>query len=225
MAKMRATIAADLSGGPEIKMERLGVELEKGLEKDTIYVSDCDSGRTMDPLMSFGGADKSYFATGSAVLGWGMAAAFGAKLARPDRPVVSVVGDGSFLFSGPQPLWSQARYSAPITNIVINNRSYNNERNRIWSFGGGAQAKLGRDMTCYNGSPDVDFAKTAQAFGVEGEVVADPDKIAGSLGRAKRANVEGRPYLLDIHVQRDGVGAASEWHPAFSIAEIRNRKV
>jgi thiamine pyrophosphate-dependent acetolactate synthase large subunit-like protein len=225
MAKMRQTIAADLSGGAEIRMERLGVELEKGLERDTIYVSDCDSGRTMDPLMSFGGADKSYFATGSAVLGWGMAAAFGAKLARPDRPVVAVVGDGSFLFSGPQPLWSQARYKAPITNVVINNHSYNNERNRIWSFGGGAQAKLGRDMTCYNGSPDVDFAKTAQAFGVDAEVVKDPDKVAAAIARAKRANVEGRPYLLDIHVQRDGVGAASEWHPPLSIAELRNRKV
>jgi len=225
MAKMRQTITQDLSGGSEIKMERLGAELEAGLDKDTVYVSDCDSGRTMDPLMSFGGSDKSYFATGSAVLGWGMAAAFGAKLARPDRPVVAVVGDGSFLFSGPQPLWSQARYKAPVTNIVINNRSYNNERNRIWTFGGGAQAKLGRDMTCYNGSPDVDFAKTAQAFGVEGEVVKEPEGVKAAIERAKRANIEGRPYLLDIHVQRDGVGAASEWHPAFSIAELRNRKV
>ena len=62
-------------------------------------------------------------------------------------------------------------------------------------------------MTCYNGSPDVDFAKAAAAFGVEGEIVNEPDKIKAALDRAKRANVEGRPYLLDIHVDRDGVGA------------------
>ena len=60
----------------------------------------------MDPLMSFGGDDKQYIGTGPNVLGWGMAAAFGVKLARPDQPVVSVVGDGSFCFSGPQPLWT-----------------------------------------------------------------------------------------------------------------------
>ena len=85
---MAKQIAQSLSGGTEITMERLGVELENGLEKDTIYVSDCDSGRTMNPFMSWGGADKTYIATGPNILGWGVAAGFGAKLARPDRPVV-----------------------------------------------------------------------------------------------------------------------------------------
>ena len=46
-----------------------------------------------------------------------------------------------------------------MTIVVLNNRSYNNERNRIWSFIGGEQFKSGKDYTCYNGSPDVDFAK------------------------------------------------------------------
>jgi thiamine pyrophosphate-dependent acetolactate synthase large subunit-like protein len=80
-------------------------------------------------------------------------------------------------------------------------------------------------MLCYNGSPDIDFAKAASAFGVEGEVVSEPDKIAASLDRAKRANIEGRPYLLDIHVERDGVGAASTWYPRYSIADQRTKKV
>ena len=70
-----------------------------------------------------------------------MSAAAGAKLARPDLPVVAILGDGAFLFGGPQPLWSQARYSIPVTNIVLNNRSYNNERNRIWTFISGTQFK------------------------------------------------------------------------------------
>ena len=225
MTRLRQSIAQDLNSGSSISMERLGVELEAGLPKDAIYVSDCDSGRTMDPFMSFGGTDKTYISTGPNILGWAQAASTGAKLARPDRPVVSAMGDGSALFGGPQPLWSQARYSAPITNIVVNNRSYNNERNRIWSFVGGTQFRTGKDMACYNGSPDVDFAKAAGAFGVEGEQVSDPAKIKDALGRAQRANVEGRPYLLDIHVDREGVGAASEWYPPYSIASQRTRKV
>ena len=178
----------------------------------------------MDTVISYGGDNKSYFGTGPNVLGWGMAAAFGVKLGRPEQPVVSCVGDGSFLFSGPQPLWSQARYKAPIMNIVLNNRSYNNERNRIW-LSGGRQFKAGRDMTCYNGNPDVDFAKTASAFGVEGETVKEPGEVKAAIARGKSAMAEGRPYLLDVNIRREGIGATSTWHPNYSLAELSKRKV
>jgi len=224
MADLREAIGRDLANETPISMERLGMELEKNLDRDTCYVADVDSGKTMDPLMSFGGDAKHYFGTGPNVLGWGMAAGFGVKLARPDQPVVSVVGDGSFLFSGPQPLWSMARYKAPVTVIVLNNHSYNNERNRIWN-GAGRQFEAARDMTCYNGNPDVDFAKTADAFGVEGEAVKEPAALAGAFSRAKTAMVEGRPYLLDIHIKREGLGAVSQWHPPYSLANQRSRKV
>jgi benzoylformate decarboxylase len=224
MRAFRQKIARENAERVPVSLERIGLELEASLDKDTCYVCDVDSGKTMDPLMSFGGADKQYIGTGPNVLGWGLAAAFGAKLARPDVPVVSVVGDGSFCFSGPQPLWTQSRYQAPVMNIVLNNHSYNNERNRIWHYGG-RQFKTGRDMTCYLGSPDIDYAKAAGAFGVEGEVVKEPDKLKGALDRAKRAIAEGRPYLLDIHTYRDGVGAASTWHPPYSVADLRSRRV
>jgi thiamine pyrophosphate-dependent acetolactate synthase large subunit-like protein len=224
MADARLAIARDLSDSSPVSLERLGVELEANLDRDTCYVTDADSGKTMDPLMSFGGDDKPYFSTSPNVLGWGMASAFGVKLARPDVPVVSVVGDGSFLFSGPQPLWSMARYKAPVTVIVLNNHSYNNERNRIWNSAG-RQFETARDMTCYNGDPDVDFAKAAGAFGVEGETIKEPAGLKDGFARAKSAMVEGRPYLLDIHIKREGLGAVSEWHPAYSLADLRTRKV
>jgi thiamine pyrophosphate-dependent acetolactate synthase large subunit-like protein len=224
MLDFRMKIARENADRSPITLSRIGLELEGALAPDTCYVCDVDSGKAMDPLMSFGGDAKRYFATSPNILGWGMAAAFGVKLARPDQPVVSVVGDGSFCFSGPQPLWSQARYQAPVMNIVLNNKSYNNERNRIWQ-GGGRQFKTGRDMTCYIGSPDVDYAKAAGAFGVEGEVVKEPGEVKAAIGRAQRVIADGRPYLLDIHTQRDGIGAASTWHPPYSVADIRNRRV
>ena len=224
-AELLKTMLAAAGNGPAIRRERLAAELEVGLERDTIYVTDCDSGKAMDPFISFGGADKCYISTGPNVLGWAAAASVGVKLAQPDRPVVAIMGDGSMMFGGPQPLWSMARYKAPVTTIVYNNRSYNNERNRIWTYGAGTQFKRGVDMTCYNGDPDVDFAKAAQAYGVEGEVVAEASQIKGALARARRANVEGLPYLLDIHVERDGVGAAAAWHPGYSIAGMRTRRV
>jgi thiamine pyrophosphate-dependent acetolactate synthase large subunit-like protein len=217
-------IARENADRTPVSLSRIGLELESALAPDTCYVCDVDSGKAMDPLMSFGGNDKKYFATGPNILGWGMAAAFGVKLARPDQPVVSVVGDGSFCFSGPQPLWSQARYQAPIMNIVLNNHSYNNERNRIWHYGG-RQFKTGRDMTCYIGSPDVDYVKAAGAFGVEAEVVKEPGELKAAIGRAQRVIADGRPYLLDVHTARDGIGAASTWHSPYSIADNRGRRV
>jgi thiamine pyrophosphate-dependent acetolactate synthase large subunit-like protein len=224
MAEAHQKTAREGADSTPVTLGRLGLELEETLDRDTCYVCDIDSGKTMDAVLSFGGADKQYIGTGPNVLGWGMAAGVGVKLARPDRPVVSVVGDGSFLFSGPQPLWSMARYQAPVTVIVLNNRSYNNERNRIWNSAG-RQFRTGRDMTCYNGSPDVDFVKTAQAFGVDGEAVAEPKQIRPALDRAKKATAEGRPYLLEVYTRRDGIGAASTWYPAYSIADQRTRKV
>jgi thiamine pyrophosphate-dependent acetolactate synthase large subunit-like protein len=224
MREFRSKISREVADGAPVSLERLGLELEASLAPDTIYVADVDSGKTMETVMSFGGDDKRYIGTGPSILGWGMAAAFGAKLAQPDKPVISVVGDGSFLFSGPQPLWSMARYKAPVTVFVLNNHSYNNERNRIWNSGG-RQFKAARDMTCYLGSPDVDYAKTAQAFGVDGEVVKSPDQLKGALSRAEKARVDGRPYLLDVHTRREGLGAVSEWHPEYSIAALRTRKV
>lgn len=224
MSAFRQTIGRTLGGRPTISTERLALELEAVLDKDTCYIADVDSGKTMDNLLSFGGSDKQYFATTPAVLGWGVPAACGVKLANPDLPVVTVLGDGSFLFGGPQPLWTCARYKVPITVVVINNNSYNQERNRIWN-GGGAQFQTGRDMVCYLGDPDIDYAQAAAAFGVDGEVVKEPSTLREALERAKRATADGRPYLLDVHVERDGIGAASTWYPPYSLADLRKRKV
>jgi thiamine pyrophosphate-dependent acetolactate synthase large subunit-like protein len=227
MKKMREAMLTDFPGadGGPVTLERLGFELENGLEKDTIYVNDTDSGKKMDVFMTFGAGGKTYVGNGPNILGWGMSAGAGAKLARPDSPVVAILGDGAFLFGGPQPLWTQARYNIPVLNIVLNNRSYNNERNRIWTFVSGQQFKSGLDMTCYNGSPDVDFVKASEAFGVEGELVKEPGQIKAAIARGKRATAEGRPYLLEVLIQRDGVGAGSTWYPPFSVAALRTRRV
>jgi acetolactate synthase-1/2/3 large subunit len=75
MLQVRQQIAGEGGENGQISMGRLGLELESALDRDTLYVGDVDSGKTMDNVMSFGGADKEYFGTGPNVLGWGMAAA------------------------------------------------------------------------------------------------------------------------------------------------------
>ncbi|OFW40603.1 MAG: hypothetical protein A3J28_02195 [Acidobacteria bacterium RIFCSPLOWO2_12_FULL_60_22] len=224
MREFRQSIAKNRWDRSPVSLERLGLELESVLDKDAIFVPELDSGRKIESLMSFGGDGKGYIANGGQALGWGVAASFGVKLAQPDRPVVAVVGDGAFLFGGPQPLWSFARYHVPVTIIVLNNRSYNNERNRIWADGG-RQFQEGRDMVCYLGDPDIDYAKAASAFGVEGEAVKEASALRPALERAKRATATGSPYLLDVHTERGGIGAMSTWHPPFSVEALRKRKV
>jgi benzoylformate decarboxylase len=205
--------------------ERVAIELENVLERDTCVVQNVDSGHeALWAFLNIGGGNKRWFSESAIVLGWGVGAAFGVQLAMPDTPVVAIVGDGEFMFRGPQPLWSYARYRAPITVLVLNNRSYNNERVRITQQGG-RQFQTGRDMVCYMGDPDIDFTKLAAGLGVDGEVVSDPASMRPALERGKRANMDGRPYLLDVRVGREGIGAQSTWHPGYSISAQRRRRV
>ncbi|NKB39324.1 MAG: hypothetical protein GKR93_19505 [Gammaproteobacteria bacterium] len=208
-----------------ISAERVVLELEELLEKDSVIVSDNDTySWPIDNYLSYGPDEKDFYFNTGFTLGWGLPAAFGVKLALPDKQVVSLVSDGTFLFSGPQPLWSYSRYKAPVIIIVMNNQSYNNERNRIMSRRGRSY-ETGRDMVCYLGEPDVDYVKLAAGFDVEGEVVALPAQINAAIKRAIKATRDGQPYLLDMHVERTGNLANSTWHPEYSIAATRKRKV
>jgi acetolactate synthase-1/2/3 large subunit len=216
-AEILKSIARDRWDNAPISGERLAVELEAALENDFIVVSDNDTYQgAIDSYMTFGPGRKDYFGTGGYALGWGLPAAFGVKLGVPNRRVAAIVSDGSFLFGGPQPLWSYSRYRSAILVVVLNNRSYNNERNRIMERRGRSY-ETGRDMVCYLGDPDVDYAKQASAYGMEGEIAADPVSLKEALTRAKRALAEGRSYLLDVHMERRGSLANSTWHPEFRL--------
>jgi thiamine pyrophosphate-dependent acetolactate synthase large subunit-like protein len=128
------------------------------------------------------------------------------------------------MFGQFEALWSMARYEVPVITVVFNNRSYNEPRQRIMGKMG-KQGQTGQDMACYLGHPDVDFAKVASGFGIGGEVVANPTDIRPALERAIRATREGKPYILDVLVERSGIGAESTWYPRHSVAQQRARQV
>lgn len=205
--------------------ERIINELNALLDKDTVIVSENDTYHPMiEQYFKYGPQDKGYFCNAGFALGWGLPAALGVKLALPDRPVVALVSDGSFLFSGPQPLWTYSRYRAPIIAVVMNNRSYNNERNRNMQMRS-RSFETGQDMACYLGDPDVNYVQLANGFGVEGEIIDDAASIKPAVQRAQKATREGRAYLLDVHVARTGTLASSTWHPEYSISSLRTRAV
>ncbi|MBI4463350.1 MAG: thiamine pyrophosphate-binding protein [Acidobacteria bacterium] len=208
-----------------LSWERVGYELEQALDKDAVIVPEVGTQhKKLMGQLTFGKGNKQRIGrtTGSA-LGWGIGAAFGVNLALPDRQVVSVQGDGGFLFGQSETLWSIARYEAPMLIVIMNNHVYNDSLVRNMRAGG-LQFQEGKSLTSYLGSPDVDFAKMAEAYSLKGETVRTPGELAPALQRAIRSMRDGKAVLLDLHVSPEGQLSDSTWHQRYSIAEVRNKK-
>jgi acetolactate synthase-1/2/3 large subunit len=104
-------------------------------------------------------------------LGSGVGTAAGVKLARANRQVICLVGDGSFVF-GPTALWNMARLELPVITVVYNNHAYSGPHSRvIEKVPGGRMVQTGHFFHDYLGSPDMNMAWIAKGFGVDGEVV------------------------------------------------------
>ncbi|MGH7774313.1 MAG: thiamine pyrophosphate-binding protein [Candidatus Binatia bacterium] len=209
-----------------IEWDRLAKEIEAATDKDAIVVEEFGSQRNkcLDYLSLGYRAKTQLGRTTGSCLGWGLPAAVGVKLAKPDHQVWSFQGDGGMLFGQTEALWPMKRHEAPVITVVFNNRSYNETRNRMWGRGK-IQREQKKDMISHLGNPDVNFAKIAEAYDIKGEVVADPNDIKPALKRAIQATRDGQPYLLDVLVAQAGQGANLNWFPKVSIAEMRTRKV
>jgi thiamine pyrophosphate-dependent acetolactate synthase large subunit-like protein len=211
---------------------RVSAELERGLDDDAIIVPELDY-RTPFRWLDFNLDRKKLIGqTTGFALGWGIAAAEGVKIAEPDRQVVCLVGDGAVLFGEIEALWAAARYDIPIIIVVFNNRSYDNERNRLQMRSPLYTNRKTRDqwldITGYLGDPEVDFTSLAKSFDIPGERATTPAEFQKALKKAAAVTREGRPYLIDaIIMQIDGRGRRTEqvWYPDVSIAGGRSRKV
>lgn len=208
-----------------IEWDRLAQEIEEVADKDAVMVEEFGSQRNKClAYLSLGyGAKTQLGRTTGSCLGWGLPAAVGVKLAKPDHQVWAFQGDGGMLFGQTEALWPMRRHEAPIITVVFNNRSYNETRNRMWGRGK-VQREKKLDMISHLGNPDVNFAKIAEAYDIKGEVVADPNDIKPALKRAIQATRDGRPYLLDVLVAQAGQGANLNWYPKISVAEMRTKK-
>jgi len=200
-------------------------ELNRQLEPDAVVVEEL--GTEQKTLGYFPFADDAKMKIGRTEgrsLGWGVGASAGVKLALPDRQVVSLQGDGGFLFGQTDSLWTMSRYDIPVMTVVTNNRSYEETRWQIFNRNGwGGQA--GRDYVSYLGDPDVDFTRLAAAYDIPGAVVSNSDELAPAIRRGLRTLREGRPFMLDVRTRTLGAGAELTWYPDFSLAEQRTRNV
>jgi thiamine pyrophosphate-dependent acetolactate synthase large subunit-like protein len=131
------------------------------------------------------------------------------------------------LFGQLESLWTASRYDIPVIIVILNNRSYDSERQALYMTSQLVKTnkELWKDMACYLGNPVVDFVNIAKGFGIDGELVSQPIELKAAFARATAVTREGRPYLIDAVIARRGKGADSTWHPEISIADRRTRKV
>jgi acetolactate synthase-1/2/3 large subunit len=138
---------------------------------------------------------------GGGSLGWIGGAAVGAKLAHPERTVVCLVGDGSFLLSVPSSaLWVQRRYDTPALTIVYNNRGWAGPKfSALHVHPSGAAAAL--DDFHVSFEPEVDLPGVAVAAGAGfGATVSSPDELPRVLKEALAVVRGGLSAVVSVHL-------------------------
>jgi len=143
---------------------------------------------------------RTYISEGfQGTLGFGFPTALGVKVANPDRAVVSVNGDGGFMF-GMQELATAAQYNIGLVTIVFNNNSFGNvRRDQQMGFGG---RLIGADLL------NPDFMKLAESFGVAGYRVSTPDELKPVLAKAIDDN---KPVLIEVSTETGSEAASWEF--------------
>ena len=183
-----------------INPQRAAVEIDKALPEDAILVSDI--GVHHNWLLQFckpTRPDSLIGSMGFGPMGFGVAGVLGAKLAAPDRPAVSVCGDGA-VFMHANVLGTAVEYDIPAVWVVWNNYAYASIRGLQRGYLDNRE--LATDFHHpESGKPyNPDFAAMARSAGVEGVSIDRP----GDLGDAILAGIaSGKPYLIDANIGGD----------------------
>jgi acetolactate synthase-1/2/3 large subunit len=166
---------------------RLYAELAEVLDRDAIVIGDGGD------FVSFAGRVVDTYAPGCwldpgpyGCLGTGPGYALAAKLARPDRQVVLLVGDGAFGFSGME--WDTlARHGVHVVGVVGNNGIWALEKHPMeFLYGYSVAAEL---------RPETRYDTVVEALGGSGELVRTPDEVRPALERALAAD---GPALVNV---------------------------
>ncbi len=173
--------------------------LQKVLPDDAILT--CDSGVHHNWFMQFWKpkrAQSMLNSWGYSSMGFGVCSVLGAQLAAPERPCISVCGDGGFSMT-PYVLATAVEYDLPCIWLVWNNFSWAAIRDIQMGMFGGRE----HGTAFYQGGKKrytPDFAAWARACGADGVTITKSEDLAGALQQAIRNR---RPCVLDVHVDAE----------------------
>jgi acetolactate synthase-1/2/3 large subunit len=180
-----------------LRPERIVADLQAVLPDDAILTF--DAGVHHNWFMQFWKSRRpqtTLNSWGFSGMGFGPCSALGAKLAAPDRTVVSVCGDGGFTMV-PHVLCTAVEYDIPVIWVVWNNFAWGAIRDIQYGMFDGRE--IGTAFYAGpNGEPyNPDFAAMARSCGVSAVTITRSEDFAGAMEVAITSN---RPYLIDVHV-------------------------
>ncbi len=189
--KRKARLAEEesLQGDPMMP-QRVYPELRKVLPKDCMVTLDAGvaPGLTYDRLsFEIPGTFHNY--SGHGGLGMGYGVGLGTKVGRPDRPAISIQGDGGFLYTS-QEINTAVRHQIPLVALVLNNSCHGAEKaQQKRNYG---ERFVGVDLV------NPRFDKLAEVYGARGYYVTRPDEIGDVVAEALKLN---GPSVVEIPVQ------------------------
>ncbi len=166
-------------------------------DEDTTIISELG----LDPSQfEFTSPNQFYGVSNAGVLGWGVGAALGCKLAAPERTVVATIGDGSYMFGVPAAgHWVSRRMNLPVLYVIWNNSRWNAVQSATRAVYPEGWQERTDTLPFSDLSPAMDFEMMCESAGGYGERVEDPAELPGAFERALHAvKVEKRQALLNI---------------------------
>lgn len=150
---------------------------------------------------------QTYVGLAGGGLGFSGGMALGIKLARPDRRIVQVIGDGGFHFSSPDSVYAVAQqYQLPILTVVLDNGGWQAVKaavQRVYPKGVAAETNEFQSRLMSDRQGEFrDFSAVAKAFGAHGERVTEPGELAAAIDRCFTALDDGKAAVLHVHVTR-----------------------
>ena len=195
-----ATAPPRTSDAMPIRPERAVADLRKVVPADGIVL--CDVGVHHNWLVAEYQAWKprTFLQTwGFASMGFAVCGSVGAKLAAPDKPVVSLCGDGAFMMNA-SALLTAVEYNVPVVWLIWNNFGYCSIRDQQAGYFGKGR-ELAVSFTDVNGKLySADYAMMARSMGAEGYTVEKPADLAPQL---EAAIASGKPTVLDVRIDRE----------------------
>jgi len=177
----------------------LCASLNAVMPDDTIYIDEVTTHTALLRQHLVWDKPQSLF-TRQGGLGQGLGLSLGIKLAKPQRPVVTLIGDGAFLYNPALGSLGAARdYNLPIMAVIFNNKKYAAMQGmHLKMYPDGIAAETDVYHGTHINAPD--FVKVAESVGGYGEQVTDPEKLQDALKRGLEANRSGKPAIIDVIV-------------------------
>lgn len=184
--------------GKPIHPARLLAEVIKAAPADAIFVTDVGWNKNgAGQQLQVVNPNSFLTSGGMATMGFAPAAAIGAKIGAPDRKVIGMVGDGGLL-SVVGALATAVELNTAVLWILFNNYCFSTIRTVGSTYFNNV---YGTEFTTPDGEPyNPDFMLLAKAFGIEANLVVEPDDLAEGLKKAMAAK---GPYLLEVRTRGD----------------------